>query len=62
MRLIMNSNGDNESPWNILRSTETLPNVSPFDVSTVFQLQMLLPNNRQMLSVTATIFSFSFNQ
>ena len=37
----MNSNGDNKSPWNIPRCMETLPNVSPFDVSTVFRLHML---------------------
>ena len=37
----MNSNGDNESPWNFPRCMETSPNVSPFDVSTLFQLRML---------------------
>ena len=37
----MNSNGDSKAPWNILCCMETPPNVSPFDVSTIFQLHML---------------------
>ena len=41
MRIVMNSNGDKKSPWNIRRCMETLPYVFPFDVSTVFHLRML---------------------
>ena len=37
----MNSNAENETPLNIPRCMETSPNVSPFDVSTLFQLRML---------------------
>ena len=36
MRIIVNSKGDNESPWNITRYIETSPNIS-----TVFQLSIL---------------------
>ena len=36
MGIIMNSKGDNKSPWNITRCIETSPNVS-----TVFQLRIL---------------------
>ena len=37
MRTLMNSNGDNESPWNIPHCIETWPNISPFDVSAILQ-------------------------
>ena len=55
MRIIMNSNRDNESPWNIARCMETSPNVSPLHLSTVFYLRILLPNNQRMLSATHTV-------
>ena len=62
MKIIMNSNGDNESPWNNLRCMEISPNVSLFDRNTVFQLSMLRPNNRRILSGAPTTFSVFFNQ
>ena len=49
----MNSNRDNESPWNIARCMETY--VSPLHLSTVFYLRILLPNNQRMLSATHTV-------
>ena len=62
MRIIMNSNENNKCPWSILCCIEISPNVSPFDVSTVFQLRMFRPYNQRMLSATLMIFSVSFDQ